>query len=459
MKKYLLIFVIVYSTSITFAQNWQIINPGISTYYIDTANYISNLNISDTIISGDTTYFLNYKNYRSHTSSTLTESSFIGDSIGVLADGLNFIKSNGHTFYINTIATINDHWEFYHYPNGNYLEAEIISLDTLTILTQLDSVKFIQIRLKNPIGNNVDTVIHTVELSKNFGLIKFPDIYYLPNGFINIEIVGRDNPKIGITNINSFDINNFEIGDEFHIYDRRSYNYGHTNNKYILTIYSKEVFNDSIIYHSLKCGQSETNGVYQYWNNDTVKTKITLSNSEMINTVTGSYPFFDDYLIRLKKENRFHGRLIKTYNFPSSSYGSKTYEDGNGLGCFKFVGIYPMAGNSSSSFWDLMYYKKGSETWGIPYNCDSLTYGSVEDTMLEEAKLGIYPNPTGNIIHVKSDKSCEIIIQNTLGLIIFRKEIQGKNEENIEISNWANGLYIIRAYGNDFKAVKKFVKQ
>ena len=459
MKKFLLIFVIIYSTNITFAQNWQIINPGISTYYIDTANYISNLNISDTIISSDTTYYLNYKNYRGLTSFSFIESSFIGDSIGVLTDGLNFIKSNGHIFYINTMATINDHWEFYHYPNENFLDAKIISLDTLTILTQLDSVKFIQIRLKDSFGNNVDSVIHTIELSKNFGLIKFPDIYYLPNGFIDIEIVGRDNPKIGITNINSFDIYNFEIGNEFHFYNQYEFTQGHNLSKYIMTVYSKEVFNDSIIYHYLKCGQSESNGVYQYWNNDTVKSKITLSSSEMINSILVMNPVYQSYLIRFKKENRFHGRLTKTYNHTTASFGAMTYEYTNGLGNIKYKGVYPMAGNSSSNYIDLIYYKKGSETWGIPYNCDSLTYGSIKDTMLEEAKLSIFPNPAGNIINIISNKSCEIIIQNTLGLIIFRKEIQAKAEENIEISNWANGLYIMRAYGNDFKAVKKFVKQ
>ena len=70
----------------------------------------------------------------------------------------------------------------------------------------------------------------------------------------------------------------------------------------------------------------------------------------------------------------------------------------------------------------------------------------------------VYPNPSNGNFEIVVDEEAELIITNGLGQIIQeRKLIAGKN--NIDLSNYANGIYFINAISKTKNNYCKFIKQ
>jgi hypothetical protein len=105
-------------------------------------------------------------------------------------------------------------------------------------------------------------------------------------------------------------------------------------------------------------------------------------------------------------------------------------------------------GRSSSGSGDNAYLQN------ITLTQNALNIGSNEIN-----NLRIYPNPTKNIIHVSCD---ELITGYKICNISGQKLQEMKtnfNEENIDISNYANGIYFITIQANDKNKVVKIIKE
>ena len=79
--------------------------------------------------------------------------------------------------------------------------------------------------------------------------------------------------------------------------------------------------------------------------------------------------------------------------------------------------------------------------------------------------VGIYPNPTTNeftlAIGNLQQKDFEVVIMNNIGQIvktISPSEFQ-ENTTQVNISNFANGVYFVHVHAGDFTAVKKLIKK
>jgi hypothetical protein len=105
-----------------------------------------------------------------------------------------------------------------------------------------------------------------------------------------------------------------------------------------------------------------------------------------------------------------------------------------------------------------------------PVPCETFSYGEVEDytVMMGSAKLeinepnitefNIYPNPANKILYVQSTETkTDMSIYNALGSLMMKKQINNSIEE-IDISNFANGMYTICITKNNQVQVKKFIK-
>jgi len=87
--------------------------------------------------------------------------------------------------------------------------------------------------------------------------------------------------------------------------------------------------------------------------------------------------------------------------------------------------------------------------------CRSVTTIGINET--EQSGFSIYPNPTKGIVVIETLAKTHVIILNGIGEIILEKEIMtGKNE--INLSHFANGMYVVKLRSGDKQWQEKIVK-
>lgn len=87
----------------------------------------------------------------------------------------------------------------------------------------------------------------------------------------------------------------------------------------------------------------------------------------------------------------------------------------------------------------------------------SLTYTSLAIADVDELEFKIYPNPTNGILNITSKTPLDrITIYSVLGKEILNT---ATNLNTIDISNYASGLYIVKAFSNNTVAVQRIVKK
>lgn len=97
--------------------------------------------------------------------------------------------------------------------------------------------------------------------------------------------------------------------------------------------------------------------------------------------------------------------------------------------------------------------------FGIPNFSDALQLGlSVNDNQI--VQINVYPNPVKNNLIITQSvvtNSGEIVIYNQLGKRVYQSNIV-ENYHQIDVSNWASGLYILKinldTISNQFKLIK-----
>jgi PKD repeat protein len=105
--------------------------------------------------------------------------------------------------------------------------------------------------------------------------------------------------------------------------------------------------------------------------------------------------------------------------------------------------------------------------------CEIFTYGEVEDytvsfgnapvvqTLKNDFKLEIYPNPASGLLNVKltgNGENVNIKVYNALGRIIDDFNIN-KSQTTINLSNYPSGIYYIGADDGTQNALKKFIRE
>ncbi len=72
-----------------------------------------------------------------------------------------------------------------------------------------------------------------------------------------------------------------------------------------------------------------------------------------------------------------------------------------------------------------------------------------------EINIQIFPNPAKNIFHIKGENITNIEILNLAGTVIFKNN----STTRIDMSNFKNGIYLVRINVGDHTVVKKLVKE
>lgn len=412
MKTLLFILILLGFTSYSYAQNYQLISPTTTRHFKPgTLKTFYSIRIDSMTTVGSNNYYYNHKILQQASNAaypcefTHTDSSWIGHRIIQQNNGdYIFFNKQSDSIHISPNTSLGNSWQLYEFSNGDYIEATVNSIGTQSILGTNDSIKTVELQVKNNMNVAVAHPINgeTIVLSKNNGLVQIFNMWEFPNNLTPYILVGDENATTGIISLTDFDVYDYNIGDKFHFYNNY-YIYGGiaplSLSKEILEVLNKTISanQDSIIYEIKRCVQTQSNflsgepdTVYTY---DTIQQVIT--NTEQFNYLTNemlkdssSYSLFNEiaYATPKRSFSKIGGYY---YNSPSNCWES--YIGTPPSNPYWVEGLGGPFYNSSLHTKALLYYKKGSETWGNPINCNTFT--NIDQVYPNDHTIKIFPNP------------------------------------------------------------------
>ncbi len=499
MKNRLTIFIL-FTCSFIFSQNWDVFNRNYRyNYKFNNSSLVSNVLFVDTFNANgtDTIYAMNRIGLVCNGSCPTLSASpsttvlirnipqFLQKNIRKYSNGL--VKLYDTTkIVIHPFCTLNQSWLFDSIYN---LTAQCVSTNTQNIFSVIDSVKTILI-------NNVDTL----KLSKQFGIIQFPELYANNKYY---RLVGVEKRKyydsvsyIGIRVPNAWDFYNYNIGDE--IWSTTDYLYGGTanfqSNCGVLkqTIKSKSILPDGYLYNvdQISTGYNVNFILYSC-------TPFLLPTPVFTNINISFTGLTKDSLI----ENRmFPGMVTPLVGFSSSPKNiTKFGLDNNGI-FYKYFG--PSCTNSTITVTPNQNENKGyyTQSTNPPYytiltsnekyaQCFGVGFGEVNSNydyfetfsnkclnkfaknnvtyfgdpnilgVKEQSKnegLGlVYPNPANSSLNFSSDGAMQIKIYNSLGQLCIEKLLD--ENKQVDVSLLKNGIYFVKMKTGPFSVQNKII--
>jgi hypothetical protein len=88
-----------------------------------------------------------------------------------------------------------------------------------------------------------------------------------------------------------------------------------------------------------------------------------------------------------------------------------------------------------------------------------------DNTTTEIFTVKIYPNPTADILHIKTTSNQtdsdikQYALHSNSGNILLQGTITDNAETSLNINNFAHGVYYVEIYGTTYKRVWKIIKQ
>jgi len=149
--------------------------------------------------------------------------------------------------------------------------------------------------------------------------------------------------------------------------------------------------------------------------------------------------------------NYYNGRLINSLDqWSGPEQISHRFVNGCGLVSYNILDLV------SHFYWrdNLVYYKKGFETWGIP------VYISIEKRDIDKGKISIYPNPAIDYIKVKitNPENGFLEIFTITGQRIISIEPISESKR-VDISELEKGMYILIITRDGDRIYRKLIKE
>lgn len=503
MKKELVLIALIALANIALSQGFNPISKNRTAMFkCDNNSHIMPIRVDSISVDGnDTTYHFyrtwDYQKATGYYGSDEDEcvtpdgSSWIGTQAIHKEDGrFLFMNYEKDTLTLRPFADIDSTWVFYTFNNGDKLWATVESADNAEILGVNSLLKHISFMRKNSQGEiepNYPTNLHVV-ISDSLGFVSlFPfrnlfgtdgysdalwGNYDIP--FDNYSLIGLTNPSVGRTLISNVSIYDFDIGDEFHYSSYSSSGWGSDdffseNTKQISIVTNKTYStNNDSIYYAWDNVKRHVEYEHNYLNPEITYSEFTSTTKVYIADTSFFFPeiaiieeeYGAHYAQRTHSNNRM--RIIPIEQpaiwpdeFPCwrivwavkhSDSGSHGY--GEGIG---YLGQYFESDYSQSSS-ALVYYKKGTETWGTPLVITSAPVSLTNS-------FSVYPNPVfegGNVsIEPSNNKLYSVTLINSIGSVLYRWDnIQGNYQLPVP-GNISDGLYFLILKGADGTSITK----
>jgi hypothetical protein len=391
-----------------------------------------------------------------------------------------FFNKNKDTIYVNAKGQLNDTWRFVKLTSGSYLEAKVISMSPDSVLGVLDDMMRIELQAKRndgtPIVNPWNGKI--LKLSKHYGLARTYDMTNVPFDTTSYTLVGKLKPVIGVQEFGWKDVYSFNIGDVLHYSGYTNSSGGpSTTWKEIQNVFSKTTYGaniDSVIYKFDRCRSTITNpGNNHVYIHDTIVVKYKFNVMVLDSTILR----FPDQFVRQNIYASQFDRFMKAFNnrqtkkvtedkyrFINTCFviptGSVTlYRNySEGLGQTE----YYRDDQSNQEFMRLVYFKKGSETWGAAVGTECSPILDVNDQSLANSpQVRIVPNPLKNQAQVIVDgvnvtDDMQFILYNIVGKEVSRMKINS-GSTMLERNNLPAGIYIYMLTGKGVMLKGKLV--
>ncbi|MGB4415392.1 MAG: T9SS type A sorting domain-containing protein [Paludibacter sp.] len=471
MKQIILFFMLLFVVFSLSAYDYQTVYSHRTVLFADSTGAIKAMRIDSVKFNVDSIFYP-LKNIQQLDVDCFTPygASWLGHKIIVNEHWNYFFNGQNDTIKIKTDAKLNETWTVYRNTDTG-IWATVTKVELLTFLGLTDSVKTIvfyggvtnssgvPVKIKNTGTTDFDG--KTILLSKKFGLLSTFSFFVLPRqndikpyftgSWDGYNLVGLTNPNVGVQNLTWFDVYDFQVGDEIHVMYNSTPPLGSipatftSNIKTIVKYLSRQNYSDSIKY--TKEIKQLTNGV-EYLH-DTA-TEVILQNNAF--NLYPEVPIVEDdyiagnnnmtiaefiskstpsvYALIYKKDETCWGRIMADGCFPNFSYIK-------GLGG-PYYQCYGLFGDSEEKF--LVYYKKGSTTWGTPLVISGINLPEVKPD------IAIYPNPATDKISISSDflsEPCIFELMDVRGIVLLRTKVDA-NENSVNLSNFSKGLYLYR---------------
>jgi len=151
-----------------------------------------------------------------------------------------------------------------------------------------------------------------------------------------------------------------------------------------------------------------------------------------------------------------HG--TRTCAWDGTDYNKNQANDGKYFVCME------LTDKNATGNYSKFEFIKGVSNSVIPANVASFSSvtilweatGTVDvNEILLEDDIQIFPNPTKNIFHIRGENISEIEILNLTGTLILKN----KSTTRIDMSDFKNGVYLVKFKTNSGTIVKKLVKE
>lgn len=411
--------------------------------------------------------------------------SWIGNQIVVNENGMNvFFNRNNDSIFISTSITLNGSCKFYKCSNGSYYQADVTDISLIQFLGVDDSAKTFVLQYYNSFGEPQYSVHNGREIivTQHYGIYKtinfrdFPDFGGNTYQVVDHVLIGLSNLETGYKKLTFGDIYDFNINDEFHYY---GYTHVSGNPVYqswtINKILNKTSYPNAVNYliernyvHTTPTSwEHEIDTISQtYFNLSTfvraTETFETINQGNDIDYYIATMSSFNNRQQMITCDNAFFewDEGSQCYRLWTENYvfGFTKYIEGCGVATFftSYDGSWEV-----TSELNLVYFKKGTEEWGIPI---LITGTDIQKVPKYANKLMIKPNPSSNscaISRIEWDQTerLELLIYNCQGQL----QLNITNPDkiiNINTSDWAEGIYFCKVVKNnkDIESGKLIIK-
>lgn len=419
-------------------------------------------------VSGDTVFFTFpvIRDSASVECKDTTKGSVLGRKIYRKSNGyFYFFNKDNDTIAVNTQAALFDTWKFCPLPASCHMEAEVSAVTTDTVMGVVDNVKIITLQAKRSNGTNLAHPWNgrTLQLSEHYGLSKTFDMPLVPYDSTKYFVQGKTAGAIGLQDFGWEDVYNYAVGDVFHYNGYYNSFSGGSNSTWtrIWKVLAKTVHgsNDSVTYQIESCKNELTTDGSDAYEHDTIFVTydfMGLASDSTIWRLPDEFDrkvFYADYFER--KMDVFNGRQIKKvtddkYRFLNQCWVVPTGGTTEVLGYSQGLGVTETFKTTTNyqQYDHLVYFKKGSETYGTPVATDCSTLTGVDETPAGGSAIRILPNPARTTAQVIAGgkslpEGTQVMLTDQLGRIILKETMKG-NAASLNVEGLRSGLYIVR---------------
>ncbi len=393
-------------------------------------------------------------------------------------------NQSGDTIILFPRAGTGQTWTIYRYANGNYIEATVSQIQSQTILGVTDSLKIINLQAKNATGNILTNNLWTgrqIKLSRNFGPAYIFGAWRFPVDTVSVNLVGEQKGALGNTILTGEEIFDFDVADEFHYHDQMHpipFGWGFIRQTK-LKVLSKNIQQGVLTYVMSREGRNsipQQNPVTNYYlYSDTVSVAYNLNN-------LNAYSYADMYADTVTSFNyipngsgAFNGRIYTMQSGPYTGGGTSGLFGFNGrktkieVGPFlQIPSLSPACGvflidltgpsklfvegvglvshiqygtlNIIHSF-NLVYYKKGIETFGTP-----IVLGETNIHQFIRPIVNLFPQParSGQLIQsigIEQSGPIRLLLFDANGRQICSLPSEEGSETSWKLPELSSGIY------------------